>query len=95
MRSRYSAYALHRVDYVLATTHPDGEQGTDPAAIARFCENTDFDGLEILAASQNGSRGEVEFRASLTQGGKDASFGERSVFIQVDGRWLYHSGARS
>jgi SEC-C motif domain protein len=94
MRSRFSAYALHQVDYLLATTHPEGRHGTSPEAIVHFCTITDFEGLEILAASEEGERGVVKFRAALLQGGKDASFAERSVFFRVAGRWLYHSGKR-
>jgi len=98
MRSRFSAYALGLVDYVLATTHPDGPHDGrygQREQVEAFCRNTDFDGLEILDASEvEGDRGEVAFHATLRQGGRDASFGERSVFFRVDGRWLYHSGER-
>ncbi|MCO4773120.1 MAG: zinc chelation protein SecC, partial [Deltaproteobacteria bacterium] len=50
MRSRYAAYAVGAVDYVLATTHPAGPHWrADRAAWARdvrgFCEGTDFEGL--------------------------------------------------
>ena len=97
MRSRYSGYALGLVDYILATTHPDGPhhgrygQREDVRA---FCENTDFQGLEVLDAAMDGDHGTVRFQATLRQAGRDASFGEHSVFYRVNGRWLYHSGER-
>ena len=95
MRSRFRAYALHRVDYILETTHPESphRQAVDQrAAVERFCRATTFGGLEIFGASADGDRGEVSFHASLSQGERDASFGERSLFHRVGGRWLYHSG---
>ena len=98
MRSRYSAYALGLVDYVLRTTHPDGPHHGGPEqreAVARFCRDTTFEGLAVHEVSADGDRGEVAFHATLSQGGRDASFGERSVFFRVDGRWLYHSGTRA
>jgi len=97
MRSRYSAYALGLVDYVLATTHPDGPHHGrygQREEVAAFCANTDFQGLQVLEAREEGAHGEVRFRARLAQGGRDASFGEHSVFFKVSGRWLYHSGER-
>jgi len=95
MRSRFSAYSLHHVDYVLRTTHPDGPhfgRYGKREEIEQFCRVTEFQGLEILDASEDGDRAEVAFRASLRQGTRDASFGERSVFHRVNGCWFYHSG---
>ena len=97
MRSRFSAYALGLVDHQVATTHPEGRD-PDPdrqrASIETFCQSTRFVALEVYAASADGDRGEVSFWARLEQGGRDASFGERSVFERVDGRWLYRWGQR-
>ena len=97
MRSRYSAYALGLVDYVLNTTHPDGPHHGrygQREEVQAFCRNTAFEGLKVLDASEDGDRGEVAFHATLSQNGADVSFGERSVFFRVNGRWLYHSGTR-
>lgn len=98
MRSRYAAYAAGEVEYILATTDPDGPQfrADRPAWVAdvqSFCDTTEFLGLDVLAASQDGDRGVVTFRARLSQGGRDASFAERSTFVRSDGRWLYSEGA--
>jgi SEC-C motif-containing protein len=90
MRSRYSAYALANVPYIIATTHPNHPDAALPAVqrkqqIKNFCRNTQFKGLEIL--DSEGST--VTFRAVLIQQGRDASFTEKSDFSQVNGRWLY------
>lgn len=93
MRSRYSAYALNRAEYIIQTTNPEGPMWrTDMAAwradLEAFSTQTRFAGLIILAADHE----TVTFRAILFQGTRDVSFTERSVFHREDGRWLYTSG---
>ena len=90
MRSRYSGYALKKIDYIIETTHPSLAIRTKEE-IAQFCNETSFDGLDILEAEGD----DVIFRAHLSKGGKDASFTEKSHFKKVDGKWKYHSGVVS
>lgn len=97
MRSRFSAYAVGDVDYLIATTDPAGPQfraDRDRWAeeIAEFCKRTRFEKLGVTHASEDGDRGEVVFFAKLSRDGEDVSFAERSRFTRVAGRWLYHSG---
>ena len=94
MRSRYAAYALGLVDYVLDTADPSGPHGGEGQrlSVTAFCRDTRFEGLTVLKASQSGDTGVVAFRAQLTRDGEDVSFGERSTFSRVSGRWLYVSG---
>ena len=94
MRSRYCAYAHGLVDYIVATTDPEGPQWRGDLAawrdeIAAFCRATRFEGLRILQAGED----TVTFRAHLARGGLDTGFSEQSRFVFRDGRWLYHSGA--
>jgi len=93
MRSRFSAYAVGDVEYIVATTHPGGPHfGFDPvrwrAGIREFCEQTEFAGLAVLDHGEDF----VMFRASLVQEGRDASFTERSTFRMLDGAWKYFDG---
>lgn len=97
MRSRYCAYALGLVDYILATTDPEGgawehDRASWAADVLRFASSTSFTGLEIRSSHESGDRGEVTFHAQLRRGGDDVSFAERSSFVRVEGRWLYHDG---
>lgn len=97
MRSRYSAYALGLVDYVLDTTDPSGPQhqadrGAWRKSVEEFCQQTRFVGLDVLEYSADGDEGRVRFFAHLERQGQDTSFGEASRFRRVQGRWLYHSG---
>ncbi len=89
MRSRYSGYALKKVDYIIETTHPDLlPQIREKMELLQFCTETSFDGLDIL--SFDGEN--VKFKAHLSKDGKDHSFTEKSHFKKFDGKWKYHSG---
>ncbi|MCB9683758.1 MAG: hypothetical protein H6735_01795 [Alphaproteobacteria bacterium] len=97
MRSRYAAYACSHLAHLVRTTAPTSpHRGADPEAwradLLAFCESTSFDGLEIRATSEEGDHGEVTFFATLTRGGQDVSFGERSRFVRQEGRWTYVDG---
>jgi SEC-C motif-containing protein len=98
MRSRYSAYKLGLTDYILETTHPNHPDRKIPlsekrAQIEAFSKGTVFKKLEIRDFEEKGTFATVTFFATLRQGEKDASFGEKSTFEKVNGRWLYLSGS--
>ncbi len=89
MRSRYSAYALGRVQYIIDTTYKP-VRALRSEDIMAFCMSTEFIGLEILDEENSGpDSATVTFRAILAREGKDASFQEKSHFVKVSGRWLY------
>ena len=97
MRSRYTAYALGRVDHILATTLPGSpawNEAPDWAEqVKAWCASTRFVGLRVLdAPSPTGDRGVVAFAATLWQSGEQTVLRERSAFHRVGGAWLYHSG---
>ncbi len=97
MRSRYSAYAVGAVDYLIDTTDPEGprwrsDRAVWAAEIAEFCEHTRFERLSVRSTKAEGDRGEVSFFAELSRAGQDVSFAEHSRFRRVAGRWLYVDG---
>ncbi len=99
MRSRYSAYALGLVDYVIDTTAASGpralpDRSAWAADVTEFGRRMRFVGLEVVGTGAEGDEGWVHFKATLTENGADASFEERSGFVRVAGRWLYASGTR-
>lgn len=103
MKSRYTAYALGLVDYIIDTTDPDGgaweaDETRWRASIKEFGQTFEFTGVEILdeatepGKSRDGEQATVTFRAGLRASGRDESFVETSSFRTRDGRWLYVSG---
>jgi SEC-C motif-containing protein len=92
MRSRYSAYALgDHGAYLLRTWFPATARGLTEEALSR--RSCNWTRLEILAKSQDGDRGLVEFNAWFRQGGgEEELLHEKSVFQRMGGRWLYVGG---
>ena len=82
MRSRYSAYALNHIDYILQT---GTQKEASRKGLERFCKETSFNGLEILETTDD----TVTFKAILEQNGHDASFIEKSLFKKINDRWIY------
>lgn len=83
MRSRYSAFVLGLVDYLLATWHPS----TRPAALA--LSPVKWLGLEVRRATAEGDAGVVEFVARSREGGRAQRMHETSRFVRLNGRWYY------
>ncbi|MEV6635637.1 YchJ family metal-binding protein [Actinoplanes sp. NPDC051470] len=86
MRSRYTAFAMNRPDYLLSTWHPD----TRPATIEPD-PGTQWTGLTVLAARGGllDTEGEVEFVARYLTAGRRARVQERSRFLRHDSKWVY------
>ena len=95
MRSRYAAYALGKIGYIIQTEYKENKRGPKEMVAWRkdlkyFCQNTHFLGLQILGEKHlNEKQATVTFKAVLLQAGKDASFTETSLFEQINGRWFY------
>ncbi len=89
MRSRYSAYALGRMDYLLATWHPN----TRPPALDPMPQGLKWLGLDVRAhrvvADQQAT---VEFVARSKLAGKAHRLHEVSRFVLENGQWWYLDG---
>ncbi|MEM6290579.1 MAG: YchJ family metal-binding protein [Myxococcota bacterium] len=99
MRARYTAFATGNVDFLIDTTHPEGPQAQPDRAhwraeLIEYCRATQFDGLTVLEhdVDDDAGRATVTFRAELSRDGQPLGFTERSLFLRVENRWLYHSG---
>ena len=97
MRSRYTAYALNLPLYIIHTTHPASPQyQTNPLIwaqeISEFSKHSKFQRLDIHSFQEHGDLATVTFTAHLTQGRKEGSYTEKSLFEKTKGRWLYRSG---
>lgn len=95
MRSRFSAYALGKVDYLIAT-RPEAKRGEeDRAELARYCQSVRCVGLKIMAREQGGPADEtgiVTFHASLQANGRRTLHIETSTFAREEGKWVYVDG---
>ena len=90
MRSRYSAYALERADYLLATWHVS----TRPAPLDLATDPPlRWLGLDVKLFGADGDTAVVEFVARHRQGGGRAGrLRETSRFLLEQGRWWYVDG---
>lgn len=89
MRSRYSAYALGHLDYLLATWHPR----TRPAELPATEPGLRWLGLEVRrVATTDDSHAVVEFVARHKLGGRAGRLHETSRFERDAGRWYYVDG---
>ena len=94
MRSRYSAYALQEIDYVLATQAL--QRPVDRRETEAWAEGIELFRLEILHTEAGGpgdEEGVVEFVAHYRERGLSRAMAERSRFGRRDGRWTYLEGA--
>ncbi len=94
MKSRYSAYVVKDVKYIINTTdvnNPDFTLDTIAWAndLEEFCNNSDFKGLKILEFIDGDEIAYVKFYVNLYINNQDHSFTEKSEFVKVNNRWLY------
>ncbi|GAA0226213.1 YchJ family metal-binding protein [Castellaniella daejeonensis] len=89
MRSRYSAYVLDELDYLLQTWHPD----TRPATLDPNEPGTRWLGLEVRRHVRLDADTEiVEFIARVRVHGRATRIHETSRFTRLDGIWVYVDG---
>ncbi|MDO4879380.1 MAG: YchJ family protein [Neisseria sp.] len=92
MRSRYTAYVLRDIAYIIQTTVPAQQPLLDAAALAQWAEQTEWLGLDILRHEPNAGKHHalVEFAAYFAgQGGVRETHRERSAFVTINGRWYF------
>lgn len=89
MRSRYSAFVLDKLPYLLATWHPS----TRPAALEPNPPDLKWLGLTVKQArDQDADHATVEFVARSRQAGRAHRLHELSRFVREDGKWYYVDG---
>lgn len=90
MRSRYTAYVVKDVDYLLKTWH----SSTRPASID-FRAVPQWTSLHIVskeAGNESDSNGTVEFKATSLSQSKIILLHEKSRFVKERDQWLYVDG---
>ncbi len=85
MRSRYSAYVLKNVDYLVATTWPASRTPDLADSIRSWMAQVEWQRLHVLDAGKD----RVEFIAEYIAAGKPGTHHERSTFKKEKGAWFY------
>ena len=90
MKSRYSAYAMNRAEYIVNTTHPNFYEPDKTGWLKeiRDFSKGEFQRLKIIDYGWDEKTGFVEFEALI--GG--IVLHEKSRFIKENGRWYYTQG---
>lgn len=95
MRSRYSAFANHKIQYI-ADTHIPGTADFDAEEARDWAVNSNWKGLEIIKTQQGQEqdlKGIVEFKAFYDdKNGKSLVHHEVASFKKENDRWYYVSG---
>ncbi len=91
MRSRYSAYALQQIDYIMQTTVPSQRALIVPNDVAAWARSVGFMGLVVHrhVPKIGAKHAQVEFTAQLQQNGQIQPHHELSSFVNIDGAWYF------
>jgi SEC-C motif-containing protein len=95
MRSRYSAYAEHAVNYIVETCTKDNENKIDLKQTKEWSEKSTWLGLKILSMEKgtaSDTEGSVEFEAVYERDGLKDVHHEKARFKKQDGKWFYDEG---
>jgi len=95
MRSRYSAYTIQNIDYILSTHQENPDDQVDRESTEKWAAESEWVGLEVVESVAGGAgddEGIVEFIARYRLQGTDAAHHERARFGRADGRWQYVDG---
>ncbi len=97
MRSRYSAYVMHEIEYIARSCVQDPDKNEiDLEETRKWSEESTWQGLKIIRTekgSASDTEGWIDFSATYTRKGLKDVHLEKAHFIQKDGQWLYESGS--
>lgn len=95
MRSRYSAFALANVDYLMKSQHPSTRKVKEKEMLKKWASSVQWVGLKIISKSEgleNDTQGLVEFKAMYLENGEIQFIEENSRFVRQNGNWFYVDG---
>lgn len=95
MRSRYVAFTLANVDYLMLSHHSSSRPNKERKSISKWAKSVKWIGLNILNCQdgqQTDIRGTVEFKALFVEDGILSHIHEKSLFQLENGKWVYVSG---
>ena len=92
MRSRYSAFVLQRIDYLVASTLPAQQARLDRTALQAWSGESQWLGLSVLGREPPGDpfgHASVTFTARWQDSRGIHEHRERSIFVQRSGHWYF------
>ncbi len=96
MCSRYSAYVIVAVEYILRSTHPSTRRFHSGEAIENWAKSNVWQKLEIVSKTDGEAKdkkGIVEFKAYfLDETRQPQIHHERSNFVKELGKWFFVNG---
>jgi SEC-C motif-containing protein len=95
MRSRYSAFVVENIEYLIQTHHPKTRNQLNKTELTEWAKSSDWKKLVILdtvKGRESDREGVVEFQAHYENKGEAFVHHERSHFVFEDGRWFYFDG---
>lgn len=93
MRSRYTAFVIHQVDYLVKTMRGEPLKAFNPADTLNWLQEVTWVGLTVIAAKQKSSTlGYVSFDAQYLTHDKIIHICEKSEFHRIDQQWFYVGG---
>jgi SEC-C motif-containing protein len=98
MRSRYTAFVLADINYLLNSHHPKTRPTKERKQILKWAKSVHWMGLHIVskkAGSESDSEGWVEFKASYIEDNFPGCIHENSYFVKENGKWFYKSGVHN
>ncbi|MDE5422617.1 YchJ family protein [Ancylomarina sp. DW003] len=95
MRSRYSAFVLADVDYIMRTYATETRPNSERNEIKEWAASVMWLGLQIISTKDGtigDSEGRVKFKALYSEAGKIHEMIEDSFFRFEKGQWFYVNG---
>lgn len=93
MRSRYSAYTSHDLDYIKRTMIGPAKEHFRLEDAIKSSSQMKWLRLDVISTEQiEKQRGFVEFKAFYIQEGQRGSLHEKSEFHKIDETWYYFDG---
>ena len=95
MRSRYTAYVEHAIDYIINTCLDEGKDHIDYKQTKEWSEKSQWLGLKIISTDKGGptdTEGLVEFEASYERDRLKDLHHERARFKKTEDKWFYLDG---
>ena len=90
MRSRYTAYVLKNIPYIVSTTVPSQQTLLETHLLQEWANNTTWLGLEILKTENlTKTQSAVEFKAIFQGEEGELAHQERSIFVKIENRWYF------